>query len=134
MIKNDVNVNRSRTMKRNHHDIHNSLRSHLADVLNVYNFARCLKTLSGLTPYEYICKIWIVAPARFFQNPIQQIPGLNSSQIFITGFSRFCSDPGAHSDCDRANLLFGTVHPLRHHCRVNRWQKLWGYIRLLLDA
>jgi len=23
-----------------------------------YNFARRLKTLSGLTPYEYICKIW----------------------------------------------------------------------------
>jgi hypothetical protein len=23
-----------------------------------YNFARRLKTLSGLTPYEYVAKIW----------------------------------------------------------------------------
>ncbi len=33
------------------------LRTHLADFLAAYNVARRLKTLSGLTPYEYICKI-----------------------------------------------------------------------------
>lgn len=42
-----------------------------------YNFARRLKTLRGLTPYEYICKIWTSEPERFTLNPIHQMPGLN---------------------------------------------------------
>ena len=45
------------TVKRYHYDSHEQLRSHLSDVLDAYNFACRLKTLSGLTPYEYICKI-----------------------------------------------------------------------------
>ena len=66
------------TVKRYHDDSHDQLRSHLADVLDVYNFARRLKTLSGLTPYEYICKIWTSDPERSSLNPIQQRPGLNT--------------------------------------------------------
>ena len=38
---------------------------HLSDFLDAYNYARRLKTLSGLTPYEYICKIWTSEPDRF---------------------------------------------------------------------
>ena len=30
-----------------------------------YSFAQKLKTLNGLTPYEYICKIWTSEPDRF---------------------------------------------------------------------
>ncbi len=37
---------------------HDQLEIHLADFINAYNYARRLKTLDGLTPYEYICKIW----------------------------------------------------------------------------
>ncbi|TCW20503.1 hypothetical protein EDC20_1556, partial [Gluconobacter oxydans] len=37
-----------------------------------------LKTLSGLTPYEYVCKIWTSEPERFIINPTHQIPGLNT--------------------------------------------------------
>ncbi len=44
------------TVKRYHDDGHNQLRTPLIDVMAAYNFARRLKTLSGLTPYEYICK------------------------------------------------------------------------------
>ncbi len=51
---------------------------HLADFMAAYNFARRLKTLSGLTPYEYICKIWTSEPDRFILNPIHQMPGLNT--------------------------------------------------------
>ena len=40
--------------------------------------ARHLKTLSGLTPYEYIAKIWTSEPNRFIVNPIHQMPGLNT--------------------------------------------------------
>ncbi len=45
------------TVKRYHYDSHDQLRCHLSDFLDAYNYARRLKTLSGLTPYEYICKI-----------------------------------------------------------------------------
>lgn len=38
------------TVKRYPYDSHEPLRSHLADFLDLYNFARRLKTLSGLTP------------------------------------------------------------------------------------
>jgi transposase InsO family protein len=66
------------TVKRYHYDSHEQLRSHLADFLDAYNFARRLKTLNGLTPYEYICKIWTSEPDRFILNPIHQMPGLNT--------------------------------------------------------
>jgi transposase InsO family protein len=45
------------TVKRFHYKNHEQLRTHLADFMAAYNFARSLKTLNGLTPYEYICKI-----------------------------------------------------------------------------
>jgi hypothetical protein len=53
------------TVKRFHHDNHEQLRVHLADFMAAYNFARQLNTLSGLTPYEYIAKIWTSEPGRF---------------------------------------------------------------------
>jgi transposase InsO family protein len=64
------------TVKRFHHETHDQLRPHLADVLAADNFARRLKALNGLTPYEYICKIWASEPGRFILNPIHQMPGL----------------------------------------------------------
>ena len=52
--------------------------THLTDFLAAYNFARRLKTLKGLTPYEFICKFWKKEPDRFTLDPIHQMPGLNS--------------------------------------------------------
>jgi transposase InsO family protein len=66
------------TVKRFHYDDHNQLRRHLADFVSAYNFARRLKTLKGLTPYEFICKRWTSEPNRFIINPLQQMPGLNT--------------------------------------------------------
>ena len=66
------------TVKRYHYESHEQLRSHLDDFLNAYNFAQRLKALSGLTPYEYIGKIWTSEPDRFILNPIHQMPGLNT--------------------------------------------------------
>ena len=66
------------TVKRFHYDSHDQLRTHLADFMAAYNFARRLKTLGGLTPYEYICKVWTSEPDRFILNPIHQMPGLNT--------------------------------------------------------
>ena len=66
------------TVKHFHYDDHDQLRTHVADFMAAYNFARRLKTLGGLTPYEYICKIWTSEPDRFILNPIHQMPGLNT--------------------------------------------------------
>ena len=66
------------TVKRYHYDSHRRLKTHLADFINAYNYGRRLKTLKGLTPYEYICKIWTNDPNRFTLNPIHQMPGLNT--------------------------------------------------------
>ncbi|MEM9429180.1 MAG: integrase core domain-containing protein, partial [Pseudomonadota bacterium] len=66
------------TVKRSHSDSHDELRSHLADFLDAHSFARRLKTLSGLTPYDDICKIWTSEPDRSIVDPIHQMPGLNS--------------------------------------------------------
>jgi hypothetical protein len=40
------------TVKRFHYHDHEQLKRHLANFMAVYNFARWLKALSGLTPYE----------------------------------------------------------------------------------
>ena len=45
-------------MKRYYYQSHDHLKQHLHAFLMAYNFAKRLKTLKGLTPYEYICKIW----------------------------------------------------------------------------
>ena len=66
------------TVKRFHYDSHDQLRTHLSDFIAAYNFARRLKTLNGLSPYEYICKIWTSEPDRFILDPIHQMPGLNT--------------------------------------------------------
>ncbi|MBA7558539.1 hypothetical protein ES708_00143 [subsurface metagenome] len=65
------------TVKRYHYDSHGQLRAHLADFVSAYNFARRLKTLRGLTPYEAICKAWSAEPCRFRSNPLHQMPGPN---------------------------------------------------------
>ena len=46
--------------------------------VSTYNFARRPKTLQGLTPYEYICKVWTLEPKRFKIDPTHQILGLNT--------------------------------------------------------
>ena len=66
------------TVRRYYYETHQQLRSHLADFVSAYNFARRLKTLKGLTPYEHICQAWTKQPDRFTLNPTHQMPGLNT--------------------------------------------------------
>ena len=65
-------------VRRFYYESHEQLRRHLADFISAYNYGRRLKTLKGLTPYEFICKAWASNPERFSINPLQQMPGLNS--------------------------------------------------------
>ena len=53
------------TVQRFYYESHQQLRQHLADFVAAYNFGRRLKTLKGLTPFEYICKSWTSQPERF---------------------------------------------------------------------
>ena len=66
------------TVRRYHYDSHDQLRGHLASFLAAYNFAKRLKTLRGLTPYEYICKVWTERPKQFRLNPLHHTLGLNT--------------------------------------------------------
>jgi transposase InsO family protein len=66
------------TVRRYHYDSHEQLREHLAAFLAAYNFAKRLKTLRGLTPYQYICKCWTDNPDQFRLDPFRHnTPGLN---------------------------------------------------------
>ena len=53
------------TVRRYHYDSQRPARNHLASFLDAYNFAKRLKTLKGLTPYEYVCGVWTKEPDRF---------------------------------------------------------------------
>ena len=64
------------TVKRFYYETHEHLRQHLTDFVNAYNFARRLKTLKGLTPYEHICSLWTKEPQRFKLNPTHLTLGL----------------------------------------------------------
>jgi len=66
------------TVKRYHYDTHSQLKTHVTDFIAAYNYARRLKTLQGLTPFEYICKIWTSEPERFNLDPIHHTMGLNT--------------------------------------------------------
>jgi hypothetical protein len=44
------------TVKRYYYQSHDHLKQHLHAFLRAYYFAKRLKTLKGLTPYEYLCK------------------------------------------------------------------------------
>jgi transposase InsO family protein len=66
------------TVKRYFYETHDQLRAHLRDFVDAYNFARRLKTLNGLTPYEFVCKVWTSQPQRFKITPLQKMPEPNS--------------------------------------------------------
>ena len=67
----------AQSVKRFHYETHDQLRIHLNDFIDAYNFARRLKTLQGLTPHEYACKIWTKEPTRFKIDPTHQRMGPN---------------------------------------------------------
>ena len=54
------------TVRRYHYETQAQLREQLEAFLNAYNFAKRLKTLRELTPYEHICKAWAVKRLRAY--------------------------------------------------------------------
>ena len=66
------------TVRRHHYSSHDQLRQHLQTFVNAYNYAKRLKTLKGLTSFEYIVQCWTKEPKRFKFNPTHHMPGLNN--------------------------------------------------------
>ena len=64
------------TVQLYHYDSHKQLTEHLQAFIGAYNFGKRLKTLKGLTPYEFICQQWDKTPKVFTQNTLQNIAGL----------------------------------------------------------
>ncbi len=64
------------TVYRYDDDTHQQLREHLMTSLTAYNFAKRLKTLKGLTPYEFIYQHWQKQPEQFFSDPSHHTLGL----------------------------------------------------------
>ena len=66
------------TVKTFYYQTHEHLKQHLQTFLMAYNFARRLKTLKGLTPYQTICAWWQKEPDPFLLNPRHHKLGLNT--------------------------------------------------------
>ena len=57
------------TVNRYFYQNHDQLKEHLATFIAAYNFAKRLKTLQGLTPYQFILEIWAKSPDFFHSDP-----------------------------------------------------------------
>lgn len=66
------------TVQRYYYDSHDQFRRHLDEFVAAYNFGRRLKTLKGLTPYDFICEQWTTEPQKFRLDPLHEMPGLNT--------------------------------------------------------
>ncbi len=66
------------TVRRYYYDTHDQLRQHLNNFVEAYNYAKRLKTLKGLTPFEFITKCWTQEPERFTKEPFHHSVGLNN--------------------------------------------------------
>ena len=67
------------TVRRFYYNTHSSLRTHLTTFLDAYNFARRLKSLRGLTPFERIGQLWTEQPQRFKLNPLHHMASTRRS-------------------------------------------------------
>lgn len=100
------------TGKRFYYQDHDQFRRHLDDFVAAYNFARRLKTIRGLTPYEFICKCWASEPERFTKNPHHQTRDQTSSELFCFNTCCECaswphSSPQQPSGCRRPTASGG---------------------------
>ncbi|TKW79709.1 integrase core domain-containing protein [Bradyrhizobium sp. CCH5-F6] len=53
------------TVRSYQHESHDQLRDYVAAFVGAHNFAKRVKALAGLTPFEAICKAWTKEPQRF---------------------------------------------------------------------
>jgi transposase-like protein len=95
------------TVRTYHYKNHLQLQRHLDAFLNAYNFAKRLKSLSGLTPFQFIFSRWQSTPHLFTDLPHHLSPGLNTGR-------RELRWPRAHrGPCGGRGLSAMTMSPER---------------------
>ncbi len=65
------------TVKCYHYASHDELCQHFQLFVDAYNYGRRLKTLRGITPYEFVCQAWTKQPERFRLDPSHRTAGPN---------------------------------------------------------
>ena len=66
------------TVKRFYYETNQQLKEHIQTFFMAYNFAKRLKTLRGLTSYQFICQQWQKSPLQLTINPLHHTVGLNT--------------------------------------------------------
>ena len=104
------------TVKRYHYDTHSQLDTHVTDFIAAYNYALRLKTLHGLTPFEYTCKIRTNEPDRFNVDPTHHTPGLNRPEKShqhaqaVIRRQRRARKAAFYSVCSIAKIIAKAIH------------------------
>ena len=73
------------TVHRYYYDSQTSLQEHLQTFIDAYNFAKRLKSLNGLTPWEFIVKVWKSNPKSFKIKSDPYNLGLDMVMVSQTG-------------------------------------------------
>ena len=94
-------------VKRYHYETHEQLKEHLAQFLAAYNFAKRLKTLRGLTPYEHINKCWQKEPERFRLGSHHLTLGLNTRRCFQNRAAKPLGDTSPTGVVDQDHPHYG---------------------------
>jgi len=68
---------KSATIKKYYYESHEKLQNHLNMFLNAYNYAKPLKTLNGLTPYEKVLLYLKTERGKSMINPTYKTMGPN---------------------------------------------------------
>ena len=113
------------TVRRYHYATHQQLREHLAAFLDAYNFAKRLKTLRGITPYERVCKAWADDPDRFRYDPTHLTSGLNNVEWWRIEPLMPRGRKGAHRVDDR-RVISGIVRMLKSGARWRDCPEVYG--------
>jgi hypothetical protein len=94
------------TVKRYHDESHGQLRTHLALFVDAYNHARRLKTLRGLTPYEFVGQAWTREPRSVQAQPVTPPPGtVQLASVFKTRLA-------VHKRVGSCRPRYGSATPL----------------------
>jgi len=110
------------TVRAFHYENKEQLQVHLAAFLNAYNFAKRLKTLHGLTPYEAVCNAWTETPHRFRLPPDHLTAGLNTYPIT----KRRRAD-------DAVSTAYGSRGAATHSPGANRPEPVSTHLRLAAE-
>jgi len=77
-------MNKTYRMLQLNYRSNHQLKEHLYDFVMAYSYAKRLKTLNGLTPFEFICLQWTKFPELFLLNPYHHTLGQYTLTISIT--------------------------------------------------